>query len=107
MSLDVYLTGPEQAELFSANITHNLNTMAEKAGIYQHLWRPDEIEVTKAAQLIVPLTVGLRKLAQMPEHFMQYNPPNGWGDYEGLVSFVEKYLIACIKNPDAEVSVCR
>jgi len=27
---------------YSDNITHNLNTMADNAGIYEHLWRPDE-----------------------------------------------------------------
>ena len=30
------------------NITHNLNKMASELGVYEHLWRPDEIGVTKA-----------------------------------------------------------
>ena len=38
----------ETNEVYSANITHNLNTMADEAGIYKHLWRPDEIKITKA-----------------------------------------------------------
>ena len=37
---------PEGA--YSANITHNLGKMAEEAGIYKHLWRPEEIGITKA-----------------------------------------------------------
>lgn len=30
-----------------------------------------------------------------------------WGHYEGLVSFVERYLNACIENPEAIVKVSR
>lgn len=49
MSLDVYLTATRPTEVCALNITHNLGRMAKEAGIYQHLWRPEEIGVTKAA----------------------------------------------------------
>ena len=52
MSLDVTLTNADGAEVYSANITHNLNRMAMEAGIYECLWRPDEHGITKAAQII-------------------------------------------------------
>ncbi len=32
----------ETNEVYSANITHNLGEMADKAGIYYALWRPEE-----------------------------------------------------------------
>lgn len=92
---------------FSANITHNLNTMAAAAGIYHHLWRPDEIGITKASELIEPLAEGLALLRSDPERFKAFNPENGWGDYDGLVDFVSEYLDACLRNPDALVSVSR
>jgi len=95
----------DDARVYSANITHNLTRMAFEAGIYQHLWRPDEIGITTAAQLIEPLRVGLELLKSDPDRFRVFNPPNGWGDYEGLVSFVERYLAACEEYPDASVSV--
>lgn len=107
MSLDVYLTEMRPAEIYSRNITHNLNRMADEAGIYKHLWRPDEIGITKASQLIEPLTTGLALLRSDPARFKAFNPANGWGDYDGLVSFVVEYLSACIANPDAEVTVSR
>lgn len=107
MSLDVYLTKLAMTEVFEANITHNLNTMAEAAGIYRHLWRPDEIGITKAAELIGPLTAGLALLKSDPARFTQHAPPNGWGSYDGLVAFVERYLEACQTDPDATVSVSR
>lgn len=64
MSLDVHLTKVMPTEVFGSNITHNLGEMAEEAGIYKHLWRPEEIGITKADQLIAPLREGLARLNQ-------------------------------------------
>lgn len=97
----------EDCCVYSGNITHNLAEMATAAEIYKPLWEPDEIGITMAAQLIGPLLEGLGKLKREPEYFRQFNPPNGWGDYEVLVSFVERYLEACKEYPSAEVSVWR
>lgn len=93
--------------VYSANITHNLNRMASEAGIYQCLWRPGEIGIERAKQLIEPLTEGLALLESDPERFEAFNPSNGWGTYERLVSFVREYLMACMCYPDATVSVWR
>lgn len=108
MSLDVYLTDPTTGdEVFSANVTHNLNTMAEAAGIYKHLWRPDEIGITTAAELVQPLTDGLRLLVENPARFEALNPPNKWGSWEGFVPWVARYLEACREHPAATVRVSR
>lgn len=97
----------EDREVFWYNITHNLGRMAEVAGIYQHLWHPEELGITQAHELIGPLTQGLIKLDQRPDYFKHFNPPNGWGTYENLVEFVKKYLVACRKWPHATVNVSR
>ena len=94
-------------EVHSANITHNLGEMAQAAGIYKELWRPEEEGLTKAHQLIAPLTSGLARLKGDPEGYARYNPRNGWGDYVGLVRFVEKYCAACEEYPNADVRVSR
>lgn len=107
MSLDVILTAVRPTEVYWANITHNLGKMADEAGIYEALWRPDEIGIAKASELVEPLTAGLEKMKADPEHYEKFNPPNGWGSYEGLVDFVETYLEACKANPDANVEVIR
>jgi len=107
MSLDVYLTAVRPTEVFSANVTHNLGKIADAAGIYKPLWRPDEIGITKAEQLIEPLRAGLLVLKADPEKFLALNPENGWGSYENFVPWVEAYLKACEENPDADVSVWR
>jgi hypothetical protein len=107
MSLDVYLTAVRPTEVYSRNITHNLNKMAMEAGIYEALWRPEEIGIVRADQLIEPLTVGLEKLKADPERFKEFNATNGWGMYDNLIDFVEDYLQACKENPDAAVRACR
>ena len=109
MSLDFYLTVPptEPVTIYDRNITHNLGRMAEAAGIYRCLWRPDENGITKARQMIDPLQAGLALLLANPERFRQYNSSNGWGLYEHFVPFVTEVLAACEKNPDADVRVSR
>jgi hypothetical protein len=107
MSLDVMLKIVNPCEIYSDNITHNLNKMAEEAGLYYFLWRPDEIGISKAKQLIEPLKIGLEALKNNPEYFKTFNPENGWGSYEGLIDFVEKYLEACETHPEADIEVSR
>lgn len=93
--------------VYQRNITHNLGKMAREAGIYEHLWRPEEIGIKTADQLIEPLWGGLMRLENDPGHFEQFNPSNGWGNYEGLMDFVREYLKACREYPQAEISVSR
>jgi hypothetical protein len=96
-----------QEEVFSANITHNLQKMASVAGIYQHLWDPEKIGVTHAWQLIAPLQEALDDLRSDPTFFQAYDSPNGWGRYENFVPWLERYLRACIEYPNYLVSVSR
>ena len=141
MSLDVYLYSKEpiekecihcgskyqeKEELYWANITHNLGNMAEKAGIYEALWRPykldpnfketddynmelafEECREYFAKDIVDILERGLSDLKARPEYFKQFNSFNGWGMYEHFVPFVEEYLEACKDNPDALIKVSR
>lgn len=72
-----------------------------------HLWRPEEIGITKAAELIDPLRDGLAKMKADPERFEAHNAPNGWGLYKHFVPWIEKYLAACEEYPDAQVRAWR
>lgn len=107
MSLDVYLTATRPTTVYDRNITHNLGKMAGEAGIYKHLWRPEEIGITRAIELVEPLRAGLALLRSEPDRFKALNPENGWGSYDDFVEFVRAYLEACEENPDATVSVSR
>jgi len=120
MSLDVYLTRPrwisydegkthirDDEEVYDANITHNLGSMAAEAGIYKALWRPEEIAKEKASDIIELLEIGLADLKARPEHFEKFNSSNGWGMYEHFVPFVEKYLNACKEYPESIIEISR
>jgi hypothetical protein len=95
------------SEVYWANITHNLTTMADRVDLSSCLWHPERVGVTHAKHLIAPLLEGLSLLKRRPEFCRQFNPPNGWGSYETFVSFVSHYLYACMTWPDAEVRVSR
>jgi hypothetical protein len=100
------------SEVFSINITHNLNTMADKAGIYYALWRPDERKwyqrkYKKGKDIIPILQKGLTQLIAQPTYFQQFDPLNKWGDYYGLVAFVQNVLKACKEYPNARIVVSR
>jgi len=124
MSLDVYLVEKkdilytceicghqhpctDSVVVYSANITHNLNQMADKAGIYNAIWRPDRILAQIANDIILPLQNGISELKQNPDYFKKFNARNNWGTYDDFVPWVEAYLQACINNPNAYIQVNR
>lgn len=93
--------------VYRGNITHNLSRVAVIAGVYKHIWFPEELGIAKAAQLIEPLRAGLALLKSDPDLFNEFAPDNGWRTYTGLMQFIEAYLAACEQYPDAAVSVRR
>ena len=106
MSLYVYLECPCcQSTLLSRNITHNLGEMANAVNVYKELWHPEELGINKAEQLIEPLTLALSTLKGEPDKYKEFNPPNGWGDYKGLMNFIADYLEECKAHPEAKVRV--
>lgn len=124
MSLNVYLSQrkflsydegktyiDEYEELYWANITHNLVKMADQTVLYLALWNPAELvkskdkNKVKAKDIIPHLEIGLLQLKKAPFYYQKFNPKNGWGTYEFLISFVEKYLNACKEYPESDVSV--
>lgn len=101
---------PDEAEVdtvYTRNITHNLTTMAKKAGIYKTMWHPEDIGANKAKDICPLLADGLRRLLSEPDKFKEFNPENGWGDYDGLVDFVFDYSRACGRYPEATIEICR
>jgi len=78
MSLDVTLIDVIPTEVYEANITHNLAIMAKAAGIYYCLWRPNEIGIKKAGELVAPLELGVKTMKTDVGKFEALNPSNGW-----------------------------
>ena len=107
MSLDVYLKNEAGDTIYQRNITHNLAKMADEAGIYKCLWRPDENKITHAWQIVTQLSDGLVLLVTQKARFEKFNDPGGWGKWEHFVPFCADYLQACKDNPNALVTVSR
>jgi hypothetical protein len=113
MSLDVDLMVTQPVSVYSGNITHNLNSMAAAVvlsnglTLYQILWRPEEHGLKFARDISDLLDEGWNILLSDPEKYKKYDPPNGWGSYDGLCNFVYRYRNACWDNPDAELRVSR
>ena len=117
----------EDNYVFDYNITHNLGKMASKSGLYEALWRPHRLKKgynipeddhnaewefedanrSQAFEIIPMLENGIKKMKSKPEYFKKFNSENGWGTYEGLLSFAEKYLEACKEYPNSFISVSR
>ena len=105
MSLDVRLQNDDGDELYWANITHNLGNMADRAGIYEALWHPEQIKATKASDIIDIVDEGLQKMRVDPQYYKRFDSPNGWGIYDHFIPWIEKYLQALKENPDALIEV--
>ncbi len=109
------------------NITHNLGDMASyvkselfpSLTLYDVLWRPYRIykieEDTDEAYSFMPIAKDLKEflkiltdeLVNNQEKYEKYNPDNGWGHYEGLVRFCQKYLRCIERYPNAHIEVSR
>ena len=122
MSLDISLHQKAcyNTEVYNANITHNLGSMADNVicfffhlrdekpksiTLYNILWHGSG----QSAKVIAPmLEVGLKELIENEGKFLFENningsciaPKNGWGSYETLINFTNDLLEACKKYPE-------
>lgn len=99
--------GIKRIEVFSQNITHNLGEMADEAGIYMHVWRPEEIGIERAEQLIYHLRMAIDSMKRDKSKYIKLNAKNGWGTYDVFVPWLERYLSACEEYPNALVTADR
>lgn len=88
-------------------VTHNLARMASygKKPIYQALWRPEQLNFTKASQLAGAIRDYLSEFEKYPSQYREFDPPNGWGSYDSFHQALKKLLEFCEQNPDAKYSV--
>ena len=118
---------PQRESLYRSNITHNLNRMADEAGLYEALWRPyhlkegynipendyqaeykfEEVNPVRAYEIIPIIEKGLEDMKARPKHYEKFNSSNGWGMYEHFVPFIEEYLKALKEYPEAFVECDR
>jgi hypothetical protein len=111
VSLDFYLEvpgcphcGANGGSVYQSNITHNLNSMFEEAGVYDILWRGDGL---RAGDVLPRLDHALTLMKAEPEHFRKFDAPNGWGTYAHAVPWLEDIVDACRKHPAATIRCSR
>lgn len=110
MGLDIWLkiqvdTGGAESytcELYSAGITHNVNSMWREAGVYDVLYNG---EGKTAGEAIEILERGLEDMKSDPAKYKAMNPSNGSGDYDGAVDWLDKFLRACKQHPKSRIKI--
>ena len=108
MSYDVMLKCPtctcEGHEHYSIDIG---NYTWNVSGMY-HAAAPPNIETDSilywmngkiAGDVIWVLKFILAEMRDAPDVFREMNPPNGWGDYEGAIRFIDGILRECETHP--------
>ena len=84
--------------IFDENVGSSVVDLAEKMGLPECIWRPDEHGIDRAGQLIEPLATGLAKLDAHQQPSTRHMK---------LAEVVSCYLQACREHPDATVTVWR
>jgi len=80
------------------NVTYNLSTMWHEAIPNQE--RLIEVDGMIGKDSLPLLEEALKNLESDPAKFKEFNPPNRWGSYEGLVSTLHKMCEVIKKFPD-------
>lgn len=121
MGLNIYFLDEvgEDVEIESyLRITHNLNSVVSELGLlvgltyYEVIWRPDELFGLKNGEVPVCLVLKvlpdlIKNLLKFEDRLTEYLPSNGYGTFEGLVSFLCDYLKECYRNKEAYIYCCR
>ena len=100
MSYGVRLTATVPTTVHEAGITSNLGPMFRQALGYGLKDLP-----TDATACIEPLERAVHDMIVSPDTYRELNPPNGWGDYDGALTFLQRLLQACREYPNAAVEI--
>jgi len=94
-------------DIDTINITHNLVPMAKAAGLYEVVWRPDELASRQLRDLRPALLAGIDRMVEHAEKLKQLAPSNGWGTYESFMRALHQLLWVANTYPLAYVSPSR
>jgi len=104
MSLDIMFNRVQLTEVASENITHNVSNMWREAGIYNLLYNSEGL---LASKIVDGLEKGLADMKKWPEHYQQFDSPNGWGTYPHAVDFLARVIVDCYEFPDAVIEISK
>ncbi len=93
MSYDFSLKAPVEAPNYERNLTYNVGPMLKRAGFH-----PRVVNGMTAKELFPIVENARQVLAENEAYFLQFEPSNGWGSWEGTVMFLselESHLMDC------------
>ena len=89
--------------VYEGSISSFFTEMAGAAGVYRQVWRPEELGIEKASQLIEPLRAGIYRMEDSQKKFRSLNGTEKWETSDRFRQFLSEYLRACEQHPDADV----
>lgn len=107
MSYDAYLAlDAGNDELINVhdcgNYTWNCGTMLFKA-LKLSL---TDMNNFQAETVSILLKIALKEMSENREEYLKLNPPNGWGNLEGWMEYLNNIRMACEKYPKCIFKVC-
>ena len=120
MSYDIWLeSGAEDADMdCPGNYTYNVDPMfalALDGDAEQGVQNGGEVVFhrkdpalrrfvgERAGDCYVALCDAVEHMEDHPTTYRALNPENGWGDYEGALTYLRDFRDACLRFPDARV----
>lgn len=85
-------TGIYETEVMDlGNYTYNVSPMYVDALGYSL----GDLDGKMSGNVIEELSLGIEKMKQNPKKYIDMNPSNGWGDYEGALQFLVNIYEKC------------
>jgi hypothetical protein len=98
---------PERVIFFRKSVTHNLVPMAKACGCYTYVWRPEEVGIHFAYQMLHMLRSAIKYASSNPKILSEHNPYNDWGNYDVFLMFLQDYLKGCERYPATRIHISR
>lgn len=98
MSVYIEIKAKREVDIYETNITYNLSKMYYKAVDEEKGLR--KFDGMKCIDAIPVLEKAIADMIKNKSEYEKYNPENGWGSYDGLLSRFEEMLKICKENPD-------
>lgn len=103
VSLITFIDSETEHIEYEDNYTYNVYPMFRMAfGHNTGLYKLNGLIGEEAA---LELEQAINKMESSPKEYRQMNPANGWGNYEGAITFLENLKIACRLHPESTVYV--
>ena len=80
--------------------TYNLTPMWHRAGICEVT---RDLDGRNSGELAPILAAGLVRALQFSEDFESLNPDNNWGDYDGFIKVLTRFVILAYKHPTGTI----